>query len=120
METDNTLFPRYPGEPPQQEIPDSPTTVAFPDDNADLSPLSCGISMVARDGDELLFASGRDEAHEGHVVVVVEGHEPLGQFGWKGLESAEIPLVDRRRGMCVEELLEMPFIGRLDWSKIDP
>ena len=59
METDNPLFPRDPGEPPQQEIPDSPTSIAFPDDDADLSPLGCGISMVARDGDELLFASGR-------------------------------------------------------------
>lgn len=120
METDNSLFPRDPDEPPQQEIPDSPTSVAFPDDDADLSPLGCGIPMVARDGDEPLFASGRNDADKGHVVVVVEGHELLDDFGWKGLESAEIPLVDRRRGMGVEELLQMAFIGRLNRSEIDP
>lgn len=120
MEANDSLFPSDPGKPPQQEIPDSPTSVAFPDDDADLSPMGCGIPVVSRDGDELLFASGWDDAHKGHVVVVVEGHEPLGQFRWKRLESAEIPLVDRRRGMGVEELLEMAFIGRLDRSEIDP
>lgn len=120
MEADDPLFPSDLGEPPQQEIPDSPTSIAFPDDDADLSPLGCGISMVARDGDGLLLASGRDEAHEGHVVVVVECYEPLGQFGWNGVESAEISLVDRRRGMCVEQLLEMAFVGRLDRSEVDP
>ena len=72
-----------------------------------------GIVKVAAHANHPLAALERNEAHDGHVVVIIERDEFLHLLVLQMPDQREIALSDRF-GVGVEQFLEQLFIRRLD------